>query len=519
MRRKHIIVLSVVLAVALVGLIGMQSNYFLTAYKLREAQFEDAVNSALTVATGEIEELDRELLEADRERHRLIIDSVQALNGTPGMLFFDSIGDGNIRVTIGGFSFTENFGGAILFDDDEIFNPQFENSLGNLSSLDAGIQYEFLFNDELSLLSIDERLREIPLQSIIKKNLVDNDITEDFEYGVRLGDRYIYLSDRFYNKPSDDGYVYKRKVFLAGAGEQSYLCLAFPSITHSVWNTVWLMLPSLLITILIICCCLFSFLEIVKEKQLSAIKNDFINNMTHELKTPIATVSLAAQMLSDDAVSLTPDRVGKISGIIRDESGRLTMLVEQVLQSALFSESRMKLKKREVYINSLVEGITEKFYLRVADRHGELFTHLDAERDEVYVDDVHITNVISNLLDNALKYCDRVPEISVYTRNSGDEIIISVVDNGIGISSKDQRMIFERFYRVSTGNRHDVKGFGLGLSYVKTIAEAHGGRVEVESQEGKGSRFDLILPLNLSSKRGSEGKEDEEKGDESMIDN
>ena len=189
------------------------------------------------------------------------------------------------------------------------------------------------------------------------------------------------------------------------------------------------------------------------------------------------------------------------SGIIRDESKRLTFQVEKVLQTALFTETRMKLKLKNINLNEVVENLLTKFSLRIEDKGGQLYSHLEAEHDEVYADDVHINNVISNLLDNAIKYCAKTPEISVYTRNKGDEIIISVIDNGIGIAAKEQKLIFERFYRVSTGNLHDVKGFGLGLSYVKTVVEAHGGRISVESAEGKGSRFDVILPLTSKKQK------------------
>ena len=191
----------------------------------------------------------------------------------------------------------------------------------------------------------------------------------------------------------------------------------------------------------------------------------------------------------------------RIATIIRDESKRLTFQVERVLQTALFTETRMKLKSKNININQLIEDLLPKFCLRVEDKGGQVFGHLDAMQDEVVADEVHITNVISNLVDNAIKYCAKAPEISIYTRNKEKDIIISVIDNGIGIAKKDQKLIFERFYRVSTGNLHDVKGFGLGLSYVKKIVEAHGGRVEVESTPGKGSCFDIILPLSTKKEK------------------
>ena len=290
-------------------------------------------------------------------------------------------------------------------------------------------------------------------------------------------------------------------MFLGESQSLASLFLIFPDQTHDLLSSVFLLLPSLIITVLLVLCFGFCIMIIIKQKKLSAIKNDFINNMTHEFKTPIATISLAAQMLKDGAVNNSPSTIDHIAGIIRDESKRLTFQVEKVLQTALFTETRMKLKLKNVNLNEVVENLVSKFSLRVEDKGGQLYCYLEADRDEVYADEVHITIVVSNLLDNAIKFCTKAPEISVYTRNKDNEIVISVIDNGIGIAAKEQKLIFERFYRVSTGNLHDVKGFGLGLSYVKTIVEAHGGHIEVESAEGKGSRFDIILPLTVKKQK------------------
>ena len=266
-------------------------------------------------------------------------------------------------------------------------------------------------------------------------------------------------------------------------------------------GSVWMVLPGVLITIAIVFCAVFCLIVIVRQKKLSVIKNDFINNMTHEFKTPIATISLASQMLKDGAVTNTPETIDRVATIIRDESKRLTFQVERVLQTALFTETRMKLKLKNININQLIEDLLPKFSLRVEDKGGKFSAYLEADQDEVLADEVHVTNVISNLVDNAIKYCVKPPEITIYTRNKDKEIIISVIDNGIGIAKKDQKLIFERFYRVSTGNLHDVKGFGLGLSYVKKIVEAHGGRIDVESSLDKGSCFDIILPLTVKKQK------------------
>ena len=347
--------------------------------------------------------------------------------------------------------------------------------------------------------NLEERLKSIDLKQVIADRLLDKGIKVSFEFAIKENGQFILTSDNFFNQHSD--YSYTRKLFLGNSKSQGTLFLIFPDQTHDLLSSVYLLLPSLIITMLLVLCFGFCIAVIIRQKKLSAIKNDFINNMTHEFKTPIATISLAAQMLKDGVVNNSPEAIDHIAGIIRDESKRLTFQVEKVLQTALFTETRMKLKLKNINLNEVVENLLTKFSLRIEDKGGQLYSHLEAERDEVYADDVHINNVISNLLDNAIKYCAKVPEISVYTRNKGDEIIISVIDNGIGIAAKEQKLIFERFYRVSTGNLHDVKGFGLGLSYVKTVVEAHGGRILVESAEGKGSRFDIILPLTSKKQK------------------
>ncbi|MBE6334920.1 MAG: HAMP domain-containing histidine kinase [Odoribacter sp.] len=491
MSKKHIIILSLILSVTLVALIISQASYFKTAYQLKEAQFGYAVNRALSDIISDIEEQDKLILANAGKEQKFKIDSLYSFKGSVGTS--DST-FGGARVTIGGLAVTAK-PNEIIFGQQTLstLRERFHGGFSMSSSMGGGFSYELFFGEEFVEIPVESRLEEMDLRNLISERLLENKIDDEFEYAVMMDNHYIYLSDNFFNKSPDE--TYSRKLFLRGLGDKTSLSLIFPNSTHNAWQTMGMVTPSILITVVIVLCCLYCLLEIVKQKKLSNIKNDFINNMTHELKTPIATISLASQMLKDGAVNHAPESIHRIAGIVHDESRRLTALVEQVLQSALFTETRMRLKKKSLNMNSFVEALAQKFALRVEGNGGEIYTYLEAESDGVYVDETHMTNVISNLLDNAIKYCTRKPEISIYSRNSGNNIVISVVDNGIGIAPRDLKMIFERFYRVSTGNRHDVKGFGLGLSYVKTIVEAHGGRVSVESQEGKGTRFDVSLPL------------------------
>jgi two-component system phosphate regulon sensor histidine kinase PhoR len=219
--------------------------------------------------------------------------------------------------------------------------------------------------------------------------------------------------------------------------------------------------------------------------------------MTHELKTPISTISLASQMLRDNTVNHTPKTIEHISSIIYQESKRLTTQVEKVLQMAVFNEGKLKLKIKEVNLNTLINSVVLNFELRVKSKDGELTTDLTTEPTLIKGDEVHITNVLFNLLDNAVKYSKEAPKIIISTKKTDDFIVVSIKDHGIGIPNEYVGQIFERFYRVPTGNIHDVKGFGLGLSYVKKIIDAHRGRIKVASELNKGTKFMIYFPITV----------------------
>ena len=228
------------------------------------------------------------------------------------------------------------------------------------------------------------------------------------------------------------------------------------------------------------------------------MKNDFINNMTHEFKTPISTISLAAQMLNDDTVRKSPTMLQHISTVINDETKRLRFQVEKVLQMSMFDRQKATLKLQEVDAANVISNVVHTYKIKVEKFGGRIDTQLDAEDSIVNVDEMHFTNVIFNLLDNALKYRkDDVPlELKISTRNIQDEKLeITISDNGIGIKKEDLKKIFEKFYRVSTGNRHDVKGFGLGLAYVHKMITELKGEIRVESEVNVGSDFIITLPL------------------------
>jgi two-component system phosphate regulon sensor histidine kinase PhoR len=236
---------------------------------------------------------------------------------------------------------------------------------------------------------------------------------------------------------------------------------------------------------------------VFRQKKLTEMKNDFINNMTHEFKTPISTISLAAQMLKDPSVGKSPQMFQHISGVINDETKRLRFQVEKVLQMSMFDRQKATLKTKELDVNNLIEGVVNTFTLKVERYNGDITTELKAEDPMINADEMHITNVVFNLMDNAVKYKkpDEELHLKVRTWNETGRVMISIEDNGIGIKKEDLKKIFEKFYRVHTGNLHDVKGFGLGLAYVKKIIVDHKGTIRAESELGVGTKFIIALPL------------------------
>jgi two-component system phosphate regulon sensor histidine kinase PhoR len=221
--------------------------------------------------------------------------------------------------------------------------------------------------------------------------------------------------------------------------------------------------------------------------------------MTHELKTPISSISLASQMLQDPVVGKTPEILKQISKVIRDETTRLSRMVEEVLKLSLFESEKSTYKMKELRLNELIEHTSEIFSLKVANKEGKLTTILKAQDDMIYADEVHFTNVIHNLVDNALKYSDKPLLLTLETWNEKDRVFVSIEDNGIGIPREDLKRIFEKFYRVPTGNKHNVKGFGLGLAYVKKIIAEHKGSIKVDSELNIGTKFIISLPTLKST--------------------
>ena len=236
---------------------------------------------------------------------------------------------------------------------------------------------------------------------------------------------------------------------------------------------------------------------VFRQKRYNEIKNDFVNNMTHELKTPIASISLATQMLNDDSITKNEKMIKHLVGVITDETKRLRFLVEKVLQMSMFDRKKSSFKKKHLDLNEMVETIANSFSLRVEHTGGKINVDIEAVDSSIYVDEVNFQNVIFNLMDNAVKYRKPDEPVSIFLKTWNDDrwLYLSIRDTGKGIKKEDLKKVFEKFYRVSTGNVHDVKGFGLGLAYVKKVVDLHDGDIKVESEYGKGSTFTIKLPV------------------------
>src|SRR5687767_12729232 len=274
-----------------------------------------------------------------------------------------------------------------------------------------------------------------------------------------------------------------------------WLKLHFPNKTSWLWYSLLpTLLAAVLFTMLILVCFSYTIHVILRQKKVSEMKTDFINNMTHEFKTPIATISLAADSIASPKVISDENKINRFVGIIRQENKRMLQQVEKVLQMALIDKKDFQLKLSEVDVHELIRQAVDHLSLQVQKREGNIQTQLEAEKPVIEGDQTHLSNVIHNLLDNANKYSADAPEIAISTFNINGGIQINVEDKGIGMTKEDQKHIFDKFFRVHTGNLHDVKGFGLGLSYVKAITTAHQGSIDVKSEPGKGSKFSIQLP-------------------------
>lgn len=344
---------------------------------------------------------------------------------------------------------------------------------------------------------LKERINFKLLDQDLKAELMNNGINIPYHFTVSTQDgREVYRCPDY----TDDGeeFTYSQVLFRNDPqSKMGVVRIHFPDMNSYIFSSVRFMIPSIIFTFVLLFTFVFTIVVIFRSKRYSEIKNDFINNMTHELKTPIASISLAAQMLNDKSVTKSESMMAHLSGVINDESKRLRFLVEKVLQMSMYDRKKAVLKKRDIDINEMAESIGNSFTLRVEHTGGKVYTEIEAIDSRIYVDEMHFQNVVFNLLDNAVKYRKPDQPLNVYIRtwNEGKKVCLSIKDNGIGIKKDNLKKVFDKFFRVHTGNVHDVKGFGLGLSYVKKMVDLHEGEIHVDSEFGEGTVFTIKLPF------------------------
>lgn len=387
-----------------------------------------------------------------------------------------------------GNSFDRNSGLQQNYPDEVIEKSE------NLDVLDKA-QFEIYFKDIVALRSIDERISKAKLKELLEKELKQSGVNAHFEYGIyNKGLSTKVKSEDFVY---EEGSTYGVPLLTDNEGKSKYhLYVTFPEKTKYLFSSlIGITLLSVLFTIVIIAAYLNAINQLIKQKQISEIKTDFINNMTHEFKTPIATINLALDAIKNPKVIGDAEKVNRYLQMIRDENKRMHAQVENVLRISKLEKRELDVEKSTMDVHETIESAVDHVSLIIQDKGGEINLHLDAKRCDILGNDFHFTSVIVNILDNAIKYSKNSPVINVYTENVKDYILIKIEDQGVGMSKNAQKRIFDKFYREHTGDLHDVKGHGLGLAYVQQIVEDHNGQVYVESEKGKGSTFIIKIPL------------------------
>jgi chemotaxis protein histidine kinase CheA len=507
------------MAFAFIGLLILQVQYIATILKTSNEQFESTVRRSL-------EKVSRELEQEEARRY------LEEYNNSQGSDFMyknapNQTSINRLMMRIRNQSYTQFTDSTQAIGDIEsmesfelsqtIPDPQRQNTPINKSqiiekseqiqrtTIDRWFLAKTILDDvaytliqTAHLKPIQERINFKNLQKMLETDFLNNGLNLPFVVMVvNNNEQIVYQSEPLAKTPRNADIITQVIFLLDPPSKHNYLKVYFPTKNDYLSESVSFLVPSIIFSLILLFTFTITIYIIFRQKKLSEMKNDFINNMTHELKTPVSTISIAAQMMKDSDVSKTPEVFRHISTVINDETKRLGFLVEKVLQMSLFENRTATLKLKELDINDLIASVANTFMIKVEKSGGTIDIDLNAEQSTIFADEMHITNMLFNLMDNAVKYRrENVPlKLMARTRNEGDKVIISIEDNGIGIKKENLKKIFERFYRVPTGNVHNVKGFGLGLAYVRKVVEDHKGSIRAENGLGNiGTTFIITLP-------------------------
>ena len=514
MKKRTIWIIAIIMGTSFLALLFLQLQYIREMAEMKKEQFDESVSRALYQASRNLElnETLRYLEKDVNERRAFSQDSVGTRSGQPDGTLQQShqysvVGkDGTVYSSFMLKTIetkpSQMPKAMILRTDKNAIseaNKSMQEIMKNRYIYQKALLDEVVYNILYSASDkpLKERINFKLLDQDLKAELMNNGINIPYHFTVSTRDgREVYRCSDY----SEDGeeYTYSQVLFRNDAqSKMGVVKIHFPDMNSYIYSSVRFMIPSIIFTIVLLITFVITLVLVFRQKRYSEIKNDFINNMTHELKTLIASISLAAQMMSDTSVKRSDQMTEHLGRVINDESKRLRFLVEKVLQMSMFDRKSSSFNKKELDLNEMVETIANTFSLRVEHTGGKIYTQIEAVDSAIYVDEVHFQNVINNLLDNAVKYRkpDQPIDIYINTWNDDQNLYLSIRDTGIGIKRENLKKVFDKFFRVHTGNVHDVKGFGLGLAYVKNIVELHQGEIKVDSELGKGTTFTIKLPL------------------------
>ncbi|HZL76095.1 MAG TPA: HAMP domain-containing sensor histidine kinase [Bacteroidales bacterium] len=536
MNRNKFVGLIIMMLVSLIGIIWVQTIWIRNAVGIRNENFDYYVNSSLHDAASEIESSRK----ISFFNNFLIPDSDLSYNTSDNITRYVttqsySVGNsGNVSVRITNQSVTQKPGKepvivtldtTLTTDSVSISlsspdNPRKMITINHGNGVEGGkgsisvSQKDFINmlrkrSSEFQNMS-DQMIAEVyqwektmdvdnkEIGDALERSLLYTGIKTPFEFAVIKNGK---VTEGTYKKSDRNDFLrskYKVRLFADNIIPQDMLLsVVFPERANYVLGSMaWILGGSLLFSLIILATFAMSLFFIIRQKKIADMKSDFLNNMTHEFKTPIATISLAADTITNPKVINDESSIRHFIGMIKKENSRMNKKVETILQIASLDKKEIDFKFENVSLHSIIEKAVDTIDIIVHQRDGKIHLKLDAVNSVIYGDEEHLLNLVNNLIDNAIKYSPESPDIAVTTKNNDRGIIMSVEDKGIGMSKSVQSRIFERFYRQTSGNVHDVKGFGLGLNYASAIIEAHKGNVIVTSEPGKGSRFDVFLPFN-----------------------
>ncbi|NCP45697.1 MAG: hypothetical protein COW67_04660 [Flavobacteriales bacterium CG18_big_fil_WC_8_21_14_2_50_32_9] len=528
MKRKYIYILIGLITSALIGLVAIQIYWINSAITLKEDGFRNDVTNSLIAVAQKIEKLET-INRVKKHQHGQAIfkkraNTIRESFNTKNETSYDTstvFEENGVKYKIserqqkqsdqvlyqksiqsvsdkGQFGFQFSMGSKNNFNIENSYSDSIYNYKENEKSILIDEILESLYEMN-RFREIKERVENIAIDSLIKEELANRGIKTEFVFGIFDYDGNDVLRDDTLKNTHNirmSGYwaqLFPNDVF----DTPHFLSIFFPHKTGFLLKSMWMMLLSSIVLLLIIIWAFtFTIQTIFKQKKLSEIKNDFINNMTHELKTPISTISLACEALNDKDICADDKIKHNYVGMIHQENKRLGVLVERVLKSATWDKTDLKLNKENFDFHEILKNVIDNITIQITSKNGKIQQKLNATNTLLKADKVHIINLVYNLLDNANKYSPNKPEITVSTANSRDGIVLSIADNGVGIKKENLTKIFEKFYRVPTGDIHNVKGFGLGLNYVKAIVDKHQGEIKVISELGKGTTFQIYLPFD-----------------------